>query len=444
MGKLKREIRKFAVRIANRFPVARRLVRMGLNWNRRRLYRKISSEIEIEPKTILFESFMGKNYADNPRAIYEYMLSDDRFNDYTFIWVFDDKQISEYLLLSSEYDLAKDDEEMLNRSNLIKLQEPALERAEIVRYRAGSYHRACARAGIWISNSHLLGYLALKEGQKYIQTWHGTPFKRLAHDIEIGKNANFTKRELTELYDEDSRRFTAMISSGPFTTKVYKSSFDLASVNPDCDFWEIGYPRNDRLCNTLSEVTVKLKQEYDLPEDKQIILYAPTWRDNQYQAGIGYTYQGKMDFDRLYEKFGSTHVILFRPHYFIAGDFNFEKYKGFVFDACKVNDINDLYLISDMLVTDYSSVFFDYAVLKRPILFYMYDLADYKDKLRGFYLDLAELPGPIVEEMDSLIDKIVHVPEIDERYHNFVQKYAPLEDGKASQRACEQILSLNL
>ena len=100
------------------------------------------------------------------------------------------------------------------------------------------------------------------------------------------------------------------------------------------------------------------------------------------------------------------------------------------------DDINDLYLISDLLVTDYSSVFFDYANLMRPMLFYMYDIEDYRDDIRGFYIDLDELPGPIVYDEASLISDIRSIPddyEPDEKYMAFRKKYNPLDDGNGGE-----------
>ena len=89
-------------------------------------------------------------------------------------------------------------------------------------------------------------------------------------------------------------------------------------------------------------------------------------------------------------------MVLFRAHYLVASAFDFSAYPGFVLDVSGVEEINDLYLASDLMVTDYSSTMFDYANLRRPILFYMYDLEQYRDHLRGFYFDLSELPGSIL------------------------------------------------
>ncbi len=136
-------------------------------------------------------------------------------------------------------------------------------------------------------------------------------------------------------------------------------------------------------------------------------------------------------------------MILFRPHYFIANSFDFKRYDGFVINAAGVDDINELYIVSDMLITDYSSVFFDYAILKRPVIFFMYDIEEYKNDIRGFYLELSELPGPVVTEEKELLSQIRHKSEhfsYDSRYKSFNKRFNYLEDGKASGRVVKTIV----
>lgn len=95
-----------------------------------------------------------------------------------------------------------------------------------------------------------------------------------------------------------------------------------------------------------------------MPSDKKIILYAPTWRDDQHQAGVGYTYKTEVKFDLLKEKLQEDYIILFRAHYLVANSFDFEKYQGFIYNVSEVDNINELYVVADLLITDYSSVFF--------------------------------------------------------------------------------------
>ena len=207
-------------------------------------------------------------------------------------------------------------------------------------------------------------------------------------------------------------------------------------------FIEEGYPRNDFLYNFKTEDVIKVKEKLNIPSGKKVILYAPTWRDNQHNSNMGYTYKTEVNFDLLKEKLQNDYIILFRAHYLVANSFDFEKYKGFIYDVSRVDDINDLYIISDMLITDYSSVFFDYANLKRPIVFYMYDFEEYRDELRGFYIDIKELPGKITKTETELIEAIDNTKEFiyDEKYRKFNEKFNYLDDGQAAKRVVEKLI----
>ena len=147
--------------------------------------------------------------------------------------------------------------------------------------------------------------------------------------------------------------------------------------------------------------------------------------------------------DRLRRELGDDYVILFRVHYFVANQFDFTRYEGFVYNVTEYDDISALYVISDMLITDYSSVFFDFANLGRPMIFYMYDREAYADDIRGFYLSLDELPGPIVTTEEELLDSIKNYrkDDYDEKYREFNQKYNPLDDGHASERVIDILFS---
>ena len=178
--------------------------------------------------------------------------------------------------------------------------------------------------------------------------------------------------------------------------------------------------------------------------DKKVILYAPTFRDNQHTSGMGYTYALNIDFDRLKEKIGKDYVIIFRTHYFIANSFDFEKYKGFIYNMSNHDDVNDCYVLSDIIVTDYSSVFFDFANLKRPMLFYMYDLEEYKEELRGFYFEIEDvLPGPIVKTQEELEQEILNIESYYEKYKDkyetFNKKFNYLDGKDCSKKVIKEI-----
>lgn len=182
-----------------------------------------------------------------------------------------------------------------------------------------------------------------------------------------------------------------------------------------------------------------------IPADKKVILYAPTWRDDEFYAKGRYKFSLKLDLNEMREKLGSEYVILLRLHYLISENLELSDFEGFAYDFSNYGDISHLYLISDMLITDYSSVFFDYANLKRPMLFFVYDIENYRDRLRGFYFDFeASAPGPLVKTTDEVIREIKAQEEKgfvpDENSAAFYEQFCGLEDGHASQRVIEKVL----
>jgi len=414
--KLAGTVKKIIVGALRPFPALRRVARSVSVAFRKYQYQSIAKRVDVEPDTIIFESFMGRGFNDNPKAIYEEMLSNKKYANCRFIWAFKE-----------------------NKKNIDSLQLP---RAELVSVGSRAYYQAYARASVWVSNSRLPEQLQPKEDQRYIQTWHGTTLKKLGYDIAVrGKNAMNTKRELRKKYSVDAERYFALVSPSPYMTAIYQSSFNLQK-HPQAQIWETGYPRNDRLVNATKSEIAELKKKLELPADKKIVLYAPTWRDDQHAVGVGYTYETELDFGLLREKLSDEYVILFRAHYFIANSFDFMKYDGFVRDVSRVDDINDLFLVADLLITDYSSVLFDYAILQRPVVLYMYDLMDYRNNMRGFYLDITQdLPGPITETSKDVVEAIKSATVDPQDFERFNQRFNPYEDGKSAMRAAERIWS---
>ena len=204
---------------------------------------------------------------------------------------------------------------------------------------------------------------------------------------------------------------------------------------------ETGYPRNDFIANVTNEEIVSIKKRLKLPMDKKVILYAPTWRDNSYVAA-GYTFELKADFHLWKEILKDEYIVLFKPHYLIINKYqNDTSLQGFLYTMPAESEINELYVISDVLITDYSSVFFDYAILKRPIYFYMYDLESYASDLRGFYLDIyKDLPGKIYRDETQLCLDIKNGIYDTSNLKEFHDRFNNLDDGNASKRVCELLV----
>lgn len=378
-------------------------------------YDVITKKQKVNDKLIIFASFNGRSYCDSPKAIYNYLINSNEFNDYNFVWAF--KNVEEHKFLEKN------------------------KNTKVINIKSNEFLKILGQAKYWIFNFKIQDYIFPKNNQVFVQCWHGTPLKRLGCDLEHFNNAMNSISEIRKRYEIEASKFSYFLSPSDFATEKFMTAWNIQ--NKDI-MLQAGYPRNDFLINYTNKDIQQIKEKLNLSNtNKKIILYAPTYRDNQHTAGVGYTYETEVDFEKLRKELSDDYIILFRAHWLVAQNFDFEKYKDFVIDVSNHDDINELYVIADMLITDYSSVFFDYANLKRPIIFYMYDLEKYRDDIRGFYLNLNELPGKIIEKDDELIEEIKNMSkkfEYNEKYKKFNEKFNYLDDGQASKRVVEKLL----
>lgn len=379
--------------------------------------KKLSRKTPTNDKMVIFEAFLGKMYACSPKAIYQYMLQDERFRDFTFVWVFREAKLKQ---LGHEFTDS---------------------RTILVSYKSAEYFKYYAEAKYWVTNWRISNYIAKKKEQIMIQTWHGTPLKKIGIDSAIEGNPLYAQKTLHKLYLKDSGNYDYLISPSAFCTRVFTTAFGLDKLQKQNILIETGYPRNDYLIDFQPEDAERTKEKLKIPKDKKVILYAPTWRDNQRTAGVGHTLDVNMHFSKFMEELNDDYVVILRLHYLVANQIDLSGYFGKVFDCSKVDDVNELYIISDILITDYSSVFFDYANLRRPIIFYMYDLEEYQTQIRDFYIDLNELPGPIVEKEEELLNAIYEIEKIEEeykqKYKQFCDTYTYLDDGQAAKHVVD-------
>ncbi len=417
-----------AYAVMRRCPPLRKALRKVVWRGREKRYATLADSIETQACSVLFGSFMGRSFSCSPRAAFEAMAADSRYADYQFFWAFNKDVIESYRYLEDAY------------PNLT-----------LVTRGEDDYYRACAQCKYWITNSRSPEYLLPKADQVYVQCWHGTPLKRLGHDIVEGTiNALNSTQEMADRYALESSKWGYLVSPSRFTSDCLTSAFALDKQWAAQNILEIGYPRNDAIVNTcadaqkLAALKERLSGELGFDKGEKLVLYAPTWRDNEFKSGVGYVQDVMIDFDLLQRELGDEWVVLFRPHYFVANEFDFAKYAGFVVNAAHVADINELYCIADALMTDYSSVFFDYACTGRPMLFFQPDLAAYQEHVRGFYLDpVADLPGPHCETSAEVVAALKDIDAYQEhygqRYEVFRQRFCPMEDGHAAQRLVQRL-----
>lgn len=411
-----RKIKAMVIDFCKKNVVFRKMVRSLRLFFKKLNYLKYKLMYKVDDKTIFFEVYDGRNYTCSPKAIYEKMLTMKEFKNFKFVWAFNDPL---------KHDVLKD------------------KRLVIVKTNTKDYYKYISSSKYWIVNSIMDECITKKKGQVYVQCWHGTPLKRLRYDIEVNGAVLNTIEEIRKRNDRDAIKFDYFISPSKYCTEKFTSAFNLIALGKKNIIIEEGYPRNDSLFNKNKKDIDKIKEKLGIPKNKKVICYLPTFRDNQHTSGVGYTYNLAIDFDSLKKRFGKDYVILFKPHYFIANKIDLSKYKNFVYNVANYDEINDIYLASDLLITDYSSVFFDYANLDRPVMFYMYDFDDYKNNLRDFYISLDELPGPIAKTQEELEDYIINVDKsiskYKKTYEKFNNKYNYLDDGNASERVIRVI-----
>lgn len=372
----------------------------------------VSLLIPANKKLAVFESYHGKQYSDSPRAIYEYMKENNP--EYKLVWSVDRASVKYF---------AQKDVEYVRRFSIRWLW-------------------IMTRAKYWVNNVRFPLWIPKPKHTIYIQTWHGTPLKRLAMDMDAVHMPGTNTKKYKANFLRESSNWDYLVSPNAYSTEIFQRAFQF-----DRKMIESGYPRNDFLHNSNNEETINnLKRKFNLPLDKKLILYAPTWRDNQFFRKGKYKFNLELDLMRMQEELGDSYIVIMRMHYLVAQNMDLSQFEGFAYDFSHLEDIRELYLISDLLVTDYSSVFFDYANLRRPMIFFTYDIEDYRDNLRGFYFDFEEkAPGLLTKTTEELIEEIKNIErsnfKLSERFEEFYQKFCYLECGQSSKRVVDEVFA---
>jgi CDP-glycerol glycerophosphotransferase len=342
-----------------------------------------------QPDIALFDSWRGA-YSDNPRAISETLRK--RRPELRQVWVAAEPVVPAW--------------------------------AEPVAFGSRAYLAALGSASYVVTNHSMPGYYRKPRGTAYLQTWHGTPLKRIAFDI---RGSELADRRYFDRLKRDVARWDALVSPNPFSTEIFRRAFRYEGR-----ILETGYPRNDLLTSPAGSARRQaVREALGLADATRAILYAPTWRDE-------WSFDLRLDTGALSRRLGDGHALLLRPHpnapVAVSGE------RGtWTIDVSGEQDIRDLYLAADVLLTDYSSAMFDFAITRKPMLFFTYDLAEYRDVTRGFYFDFEhEAPGPLLATTGEVGDALEDLDAVSARhaqaYEAFRERYSALEDGAAAER----------
>ncbi|GAB1326528.1 hypothetical protein ACE1SV_08670 [Streptomyces sennicomposti] len=380
-----------------------RAVRRELNSGARKLqvYERMLTKLPVRKGTVVFESHLGKQYSDSPRAIYEELRR--RGTPVTPIWSYAGDRPSGFP-----------------------------EDAELVRRWSWRYLKALAQAEFWIDNQGYPLRLSKRPETTYIQTWHGSALKRMGFD-EPGLRMLSEAEQRS--YQQALDRFDHFVVRGEHDVRTLARAYRI----PEHKLLRTGYPRNDALVRARESETPdpqaqRLAARLGIEPGKRVLLYAPTFRSQP--GGKVRSFEFPFDVEEFAARFGDDCVLLVRAHYLNRLTLP-PAVAGRVIDVSGEPDITPLMLLADALITDYSSVMFDYALLRRPIVFYAYDWEEYAEDTRGTYFDLlAEAPGPVPRTPDELFAVLGDLAGLRVKYEarlkEFVDKYGEYDRGDAA------------
>jgi CDP-glycerol glycerophosphotransferase len=292
-----------------------------------------------------------------------------------------------------------------------------------------AWWQARAASRVFVVNDWLRKRFRRRSHQKVLQTWHGTMLKKLALD----RGGRGLRTRVAVLRERD--RWDALLAQNPYSAEIFRSAY--AMRRP---IWQEGYPRNDVLHGAgAPRRAAEVRAAVGIPDGARVVLYAPTWRDDRTEM-VDF-----VDLAAFARDLDAGHVMLARGHSRTLAHGHDLVGTGLI-DVTSYPDMADLLLITDVLVTDYSSVMFDFAGTGRPIVFFTPDLAHYSADLRGFYFDLlASAPGPVVSTRDELRDAILAAaagqPEYAERAAAWRERFTPRDDGAAGRRIVDRLFA---
>ena len=373
---------------------------------------------------ILYECFGGREYSDNPRAVYEELRR--RQAPLEHLWVVRDGACA------------------------------VPEGAVAIRAHSRAYYESYAQARYVVANDHWPRWCQRRPDQVWVQTWHGAPLKLQGRELEERPPA---VRELRRALAQDPNNWRYVVSPGAFATSILEASFA-----PAGEVLETGLPRTDLLLGgNREERAAEVRERLGLGE-RTVVLYAPTYRDDldyaigrkphlprdrpTYQSDLdyldGYRLGATLDLAALAAALGDQYAVLFHKHARVVST---PAGLGDARDVSGYPDGLELLLVADVLVTDYSSWIFDFAATGRPIVLFAPDFEEYRDQIRGLHVDLMdEGPGPVVSTTDEVIEAVRDLEgvqtRLQQRYESFVAVYCPLADGRASSRVVERVFGL--
>lgn len=357
-----------------------------------RLVYKAHLRFPIDENLAVYSAYWDRQYSGNPKAIFEEARR--KRPDLRGVWVFEEDVT----------DVPGDVERVAPGSI--------------------AFYRALARAKVLVNNVNFPQEYVKREGTIHIQTQHGTPLKSMGLDLREFPSTRKTMHfgRLLERVD----KWDYNLASNRYSSEIWKRVFPSTFVN-----LEFGYPRNDILVNGDDGAVRRVRETLKVPTGKKVALYAPTFRD--YRSD----FELDIDPEEVVNALGSEYVLAIRSHYFDSA----QHLSGPIIDAGSGVDVQELLLATDLLITDYSSVMFDFAILNRPIVIFAHDWEIYVRE-RGVYFDLVDEPPGAVARSHAELETVLASHAYQSagsmaRLETFRSRFCSWDDGHASERVVE-------
>lgn len=377
-------------------------------------YAEFLEQEPVKEDHILYEAFSGRGMTCGPYAIFKYLMSKRKYRKYVHVWVIEDLEDNREIIQHYE----------------------SYQNVMFVEYQSLEYRKYLATAKYLINNATFPGYFTKRKEQVFIDVWHGIPLKTLGFDIPGGNvsSGNSARNFLSADY---------LISPNAFMTDIYKNAFKMEGLYQGT-ILEIGQPRSDSYFHAnRKEVIDKLQScGVDVDPNKKIMMYAPTWKGTQY-ANPDTNLESYFELIKRVERNINTeeYQVLVKPHQIVYRNIKDRKEITGKFIPAII-DTDEILSVVDVMIADYSSIYFDYLISDKPILFYIPDVEEYKG-YRGLYFGLEKLPGPIARTFEELEEMVADIDKAVEPYREKYQKEkqwaCPNDDGSVCERLVKTV-----
>ena len=375
-------------------------------------YYSFHKNTTVRDNVILYEAYFGRGMVCNPLAIFRYLLNNSDFKNYIHVWSLEKSPLNDAIR-----SLYRDDPRVI-----------------FVEPESDDYFRYQGEAKYLINNVTWKAYFSPKREQVLINTWHGIPLKRMGYESQSGKikSSNMVRNFLMTKY---------LLSPSEYTTDLFKRAYRLENIF-EGKYVEAGSPRVDLIFNSTKE---ELKALFDLAgielqDGKKIALFAPTFRGDYSDPDINIE-EIDHTISLMQDALGPDYQVLYKPHQVVYEHMRRQGVLKSYFIPAEI-DINIILSQTDLLISDFSSVFFDFLVTNRPVVFFVPDYEDYENE-RGVYFSLDELPGPVCRNKSELSDSLKEICQgksdcFNENYRRMKEILAN-DDGNATKKVVDAI-----